>query len=924
MALTELPGRQFVDVNDAFLQTLGYARDEVLGRTATELGLFPDTRGHQAAAEQLRETGRLASRELEVRRKDGSTIRGLFWGEALEDQGRTLYLTVMVNIEERRRAQEAGQEVSLRLQESIRAANVGLWDWDLRTDHVRFSREWKSQLGLGEDEVADNLSEWKRLVHPDDRDAALAFVREAIDARQDRLQGEFRMRHRDGTYRWILAQASIHKDGQGTAVRVLGSHVDVTRLKEQEEHIRLLGKMLDAAPASISIHDTQGRFHFANRVTASMHGYADAAEFTGMNLRDVDVPTSAALREERFRHVARDGEARFEVEHFRKDRSVLPLEVLAKVIEWKGQPAILSVATDITAHRAAREHRRRQLVFSRALNEIAEVVLAQDQADEILQRTNRVVAEALQADRTLIYDVSFARDRINAACEWLGVEHQDVVPTKGQYTSLDPFRTALLSIRESRRPVESHVDDVNHHFAGQDAERLLHHQLKVKSLLWYPLHFDDDGYHLLTLNRVLAQRPWAQDELDFLASASKQVSLALMKIRLVEKERVARLEHERLREQLAQAQKMESVGRLAGGVAHDFNNMLNVILGRVELVLEDLPGDSPQREDIKEIRAAAERSAALTRQLLAFARKQPVAPRPVDLNGSVTGMLQILRRLVGEDVEIRFQPGPLDGAVVLDPAQLDQVLANLCVNARDAMARTVTIRTSRVAMDQEACLACPEATPGPYALLAITDDGKGMDAETMTHLFEPFFTTKEVGRGTGLGLATVYGITKQNNGFITARSQVGGGTTLGVHLPLHARAVEAPTPPGERSPRTGGQETVLLVEDEPMILRMAAAVLTRQGHAVLAAASPAQALRLAQEHAGAIHLVVTDVVMPHMNGRDLVEEVQRLHPAIKHLFISGYTGDVLAHHGVHGGKPFLQKPFTPQVLLAKVREVLGG
>ena len=384
-------------------------------------------------------------------------------------------------------------------------------------------------------------------------------------------------------------------------------------------------------------------------------------------------------------------------------------------------------------------------------------------------------------------------------------------------------------------------------------------------------------------------------------------------------------EREKLQSQLTHAQKMESVGRLAGGVAHDFNNMLQAILGNVSLALMDHPSESPTRESLEEIQKSALRSAELTRQLLAFARKQTVAPRVLDLNVTVEGMFKMLVRLIGEDIELLWQPGANLPQVKMDPSQIDQVLANLCVNARDSIAGVgkVVIETGSVVLDEAAVAANPGATPGGYVLLAISDNGSGMDREVLGHLFEPFFTTKAVGKGTGLGLATVYGIVKQNQGFINVSSELGRGTTIKIYLPHYAgkqadSTVESSPPPASR-----GNETILLVEDEPAILKIGKRALESLGYTVLAASTPGAAIRLASDHIGQIQMLITDVIMPEMNGRDLAQQLLTLRPKLKRLYMSGYTSDVIAHHGVlDEGIHFLQKPFTVEALAGKVREVL--
>jgi signal transduction histidine kinase len=386
-------------------------------------------------------------------------------------------------------------------------------------------------------------------------------------------------------------------------------------------------------------------------------------------------------------------------------------------------------------------------------------------------------------------------------------------------------------------------------------------------------------------------------------------------------------ERKQLEEQFHQAQKMEAVGRLAGGVAHDFNNLLTAILGCADLVLETLTAAAPEREEIEEIRKAALRAADLTRQLLAFSRQQVIAPTVLNPNEVVADMDKLLRRLLGEDVELRTVLASDLATVKADPNQLEQVLLNLAVNARDAMPNggKLTIETQNLELDQEYVRGHLSAQPGPYVMLAVSDTGVGMDAATQARIFEPFFTTKEKGKGTGLGLATVYGIVKQSGGWIWVYSEPGQGTTFKVYLPRVEEAVApaAPSPPPPMSMR--GSETVLVVEDDGTIRNLVQKVLKANGYTVLVAASGGDAEPVAGQHEGPIHLLVTDVVLPGLNGREVARRLTAARPGIRVLYLSGYTDDAIVHHGVlEPGVAFLQKPFALAALSRKVREVLDS
>jgi PAS domain S-box-containing protein len=384
-------------------------------------------------------------------------------------------------------------------------------------------------------------------------------------------------------------------------------------------------------------------------------------------------------------------------------------------------------------------------------------------------------------------------------------------------------------------------------------------------------------------------------------------------------------EKARLQQQLYQSQKMEYVGRLAGGVAHDFNNMLGVILGHLDLIMDGMAPENPLIDELMEIRKAGERSADLTRQLLAFARKQTASPKVIDLNETVESLLKMIRRLIGEDIDLIWTPGTHLRPVKIDPSQIDQMMVNLCLNARDAIGGvgTITIETAAETLDEHDTGRYPEGVPGDYVTLEIRDNGCGMDPTTRDQIFEPFFTTKILGKGTGLGLSTVYGMVRQNKGFIDVVSEPDQGTTFRIFLPCHEGSDVEKTVPVSVNDPVGGHETILVVEDEEAILEMITLMLTPLGYTVISAARPEDAITLARSHQGGINLLITDVIMPGMNGRDLARVIAKEAPALKCLFMSGYTADVIGQHGVLDRRVhFIQKPFSRKTLSLKVRSAL--
>ena len=669
-----------------------------------------------------------------------------------------------------------------------------------------------------------------------------------------------------GKQAWLdTCKVPLH-DENGKVIGILGTFMDITERREAEEAMRrhrsYLSAIVENQPGLLWLKDADGRFLAVNGQFAKSCGLDDPALLVGKSDADIWSPELAAKYRADDARVM-ESKKPLTVEEPISDKGEIKwFETFKTPILDKDGKVIgtTGYSRDITARKRTEEQLR---LHAQLLDGVRESVVASDLEGRILYWGGG-------AERAYGY----------TAAEVLNRPYRDFAGP------VDPpdehsFRKELLA---------------NGAWRGEHR-----HRRRNGEIFWVSsfisLVLDDRG------------RPAGFIGIDQDITARKQ----------------AEQEKAKLEADLQQARKMESIGRLAGGVAHDFNNMLTVILGNAELALDrpDLP--PPVHADLTEIHKAAERSANLTRQLLAFARKQTIRPQILDLNETVAGMLQMLHRLIGENISIDWRPAAEPVPVKVDPAQIDQILANLCVNARDAIAGigAITIETATASFDQRAAAGLEGAAPGDYVVLSVRDTGCGMDEDTLSHLFEPFFTSKGFGKGTGLGLATIYGIVSQNHGFILADSRPGAGATFKIHLPRHADA-EAPLRPAFPEPADArGEATILLVEDEETILNLTARMLEQHGYRVRTAKSPEEALRLAKTHAGPIQLLITDVVMPEMNGRDLSRTLRPLHPELRCLFMSGYPDDVIARHGLlEPGVVFLQKPFAKQALVAKIREAL--
>ncbi len=690
----------------------------------------------------------------------------------------------------------------------------------------------------------------------------------------------------------------------------------------------LFEKAFQNSPIGMALISPEGTWLMVNASICSIVGYPES-ELLNKTFQDITHPDDLDA-ELNYVHQMLSGEISthtMEKRYYHKEGSIVwVLLAVALIKDDAGVPLyFISQIQDITKNKSAELHSDRQLLFTKALNEIAEVIIFEDNPEDILESANRIIGETLKLDRALIYDISFMDNHITGLCEWLSQNHPDIAPTKDRYP-LEMFLTPFTEIKRTRKFLESHSDAVNKHFIEDGSGKILHEQMKIKSLIWYPFAFDEHGYYVFTLNQIMGKRLWAQDEIGFLESVAKQISMALIKIKLLKERKLAEAEKNRLELRLGKSQKMEAMGQLAGGISHDFNNLLTVINGYSQMLLMNPKLPDNIRQSIEAIEQSGEQAAGLTRQLLMFSRHHPIEPKVVNLNSIVSGMEKMLHRLIRENVIITINIAPNLWQIKADAGSIEQVIMNLVVNASDAMpdGGRLTVEVENVNIDGLGSLAhLQDVTPGLYVMLSVSDTGCGMDDKVREHIFEPFFTTKEIGKGTGLGLATVYGIIKQSNAHIDVQSEPGKGAVFQLYFPKIKSECNTDENMNEVTSFPGGTETILITEDEDNIRLMLKDFLQSIGYTVLTACNGKEALELAESHKGKIHLLLTDIVMPGMNGFELAKHLRDSYPEIELLFMSGYAKPTDTHKMMDITDNLIDKPIAIHALAVKLRKILG-
>ncbi|MEW6778167.1 MAG: PAS domain S-box protein, partial [Bdellovibrionota bacterium] len=775
--------------------------------------------------------------------------------------------------------QERLRESEARLRKAQAIAHVGIWDAEiLSPEPLEFGKgSWSEEAwGIwgyepGEVEVTAEL--FFGSIHPDDQARVSELCVETVRSKKP-YTTEYRIRRKDGAERIVFERGEVLcEKSTGRPVKLFGTCQDITERKQAEAAIARLAAVLEATTDIVSMGDLAGNLLYMNRPGRRLLGYGEEEDLSGKKIGVFHGPAVFELL------------SRVAVPAAMRDGT------------WSGETTMrtkygrdIPVSQVVIAHKGAGGK-------VEYLSTIARDIRPQKEAEQAIAERERFVREIVTAAPQIIYVLELEPGGIPKTtfinrpfCEALG--HASPPDLAREWAFLIP-----LLHPDDRGRAPSLIERWK---ALKDGEVLEgDYRLRNAKGEWRWFHGRDV---------VLDRRPDGS-VCRILGSAHD----------LTEKKQ--------LEEQLRQAQKIEAVGRLTGGIAHDFNNLLTVVNGNALLLERLLPKEGRERAHCREIVEAGERGAALTRQLLAFSRKQILEPRRISLNDTVRQMSKILSRLLGEDVKLTLHLAHDLGTTFADPSQVEQVILNLAVNARDAMPEggELFVETANGVLRPEDLQGEADAKPGPCVKLLVRDTGCGMDEETLSRVFEPFFTTKELGKGTGLGLSTVYGIVKQSGGHIRVESEPGKGTVFEISLPqFESRPVLSPAPL-DGFPPSRGRETILFVEDEPMIRSVVRETLSELGYTVLVAESADQALSLAERHDGEIDLLLTDVILPRTNGARIAERVKALRPLAKVLFTSGYTDDMIAPHGVlEEGMHFLSKPFSPDQLARKIRELLDA
>jgi PAS domain S-box-containing protein len=907
------------------------------------------------------------------------------FGRVLDPAGRPIRLTgTVLDITDRRRAELAAAENERKLRFHLQNTPVAAIEWDADFRVTSWNLAAERIFGYS---AAEAMGQHASFIVPESRRPGIEAAFARLMSQSGGQHGTNENVTRDGrtvVCEWFNTPLT---DSDGRVIGVASLAQDVTErhraereLRESEERYRLL---VDESPYAIAVHQ-DGAVVFANRAAVELVHAKSAQDLIGLPIAAIVHPDGLAADQDRIARMIQGEQGLYPVDdrYVRLDGSVVDVEVTAAPFIYNGRPAIQVIALDISARKQAEAALRETEEHLRATFELAAVGISHIGPDGRLLRVNQKLCEIVGYTREELLQKSFPeithpddwQSDLEGARRLVAGETQTYSAEK-RYIRKDgaevwvDLTTSLVRTPEGEPDYFISVtDDITARKQAEAALELRSAALEATpsaiaitgrqgAIEWVnPSFVALNGYsqdevigrnpaELLESSAqgipvrdlwgtVLSGAGWRgevqnrrKDGSNYLAEATitpvRDASGVVTRLVWVARDIT---ERKRLEAQFLQAQKMEAVGQLAGGIAHDFNNLLNVIMGTAALASEQLRPDDPVRNDLREITQASERAAVLTRQLLAFSRKQTIQPKVLDLGATVLAFEGMLRRLIGEDVDLRVDATAGAGGIVADPAQVEQVILNLAVNAKDAMPNggALTIAVAPVSVGQARADTLPALEAGPYVSLTVTDTGTGMDEATRARIFEPFFTTKEVGRGTGLGLATVYGIVQQSGGSILVESEPGQGTAFTIWFPAAGESTPAASGAPAAAPARGA-ETILVVEDYAGLRALARRMLERAGYTVLAAANGNEALELLASHSGAVDLILTDVVMPGMDGSELAERLRETNPGLKVIFTSGYTDDSLLRHGIDASAGhLLVKPYSNEDLTRAVRTVLDS